>query len=365
MKRILIGYVIGNNSCGIDTYLFGIIRALQKEEYAFDLLTTEEDDFLKTFCEETGCRLFEVPSLKHPVNRYQTIKSIVKDTTYDAAYFNISEAFNCIDALMAMHFKVKRVIVHSHSSGTNETSAVKRCVRVAIHSFCRKFVIGKAATDFFACSGKAAEWMYPKKLRESKGVKLISNAVEREKYEFNPEVRAKMRRELGVEHNFVFGHISGFTEQKNIGFLIDIVNEARKLDNSVKLLLIGDGREADTIREKVHMLKLEEHVSFLGRRDDISNLLQAMDAFVFPSLFEGLPFALVEAQMAGLMVYPSDAITVEAKLSEKCIYIGLDQTAEEWARQELSRKEYDREHTVFTNESFDMKKQKEEFLKIF
>ena len=365
MKRILMGYVIGNNSCGIDTYLFGIVRALRNDGYEFDLLTSEPNDSLECFCKETGCRLLILPSLKHPLKRYRAIKKIVETTKYDAAYFNISEAFNCIDAWMAKHFKVKRVIVHSHSAGTNEASAIKRWIRVTIHSFCKNFVIGNVATDFFSCSTKAAEWMYSKKIIKTKGVKLISNAVEREKYEFNSEVRDKMRSELGIENNFVLGHISGFTEQKNIGFLIDIVNEARKLDASVKLLLIGDGRQCDMIKEKVHNLQIEEHVSFLGRRNDIPQLLQAMDAFVFPSLFEGLPFALVEAQMAGLRVYPSDAITSEIKLSDKCTFIGLDQPAEEWARQILGGKEYDRAHTLFTNESFDMKKQKEEFLKIF
>lgn len=365
MKRILVGYVEGNNSCGIDTYLFNVIRVLIDNNYRFDLLTNEINDNLRCFCEETGCGLFEIPSLKQPIKRYFATKRIIGDGQYDAVYLNISEAFNSIDAIAAKHCKIKKVIVHSHAAGANESSASTAKIKRGIHNFFKTFILGHYVTDLYACSSLAAKWMFTKKMIDTKGVKIVSNAVDRARYVYNPAIREQMRRELNIEDNFVLGNISGFTPAKNISFLIDILKEAVEINQKVKLLLIGAGREFDAVQEKVRTLQLEEYVLFLGRRKDVSNLLQAMDVFVFPSIVEGLGIVAVEAQMAGLKVYASDTLPREVRITEKCTFLSLEQPAKEWAEQILSEQEYDRAHTELLDDGFDLQKQKEVLLELF
>lgn len=367
MKRVLVGYVIGSNMCGIDTYLFNLLEMLKDEDYQFDLLTNEINDRLEEVAAQYGCRLIAIPTLKHPVRQYKVMRKICQETKYDIGYFNISEAFNCIGALAAKRCGVKKVIVHSHAAGVDGHSGFKKVVRKIIHLFFRQFFIKNSVTDLFACSSVAAEWMFTKKLIEEKGLKIISNAVEADKYIYNIDIRNKWRNQLNLEENFVFGHVSGFNPVKNIPFLIDILDEARKIDDSIKLLIVGEGADFDIVKEKVKNLQLDDYVVFTGARTEVNELMQAMDVFVFPSVFEGLGIVAIEAQITGLKVYASDRVPKEVKLSEKCQFISLDLTAKEWAEIILEGMDYDRKTTNLseTEYCFDLKKQKTELLELF
>ena len=140
-----------------------------------------------------------------------------------------------------------------------------------------------------------------------------------------------MREELGIEGKKVIGHVGRFNPQKNHEFLIDIFNEVYKKDNNTVLLLVGDGYLKEKIEDKVKKLGLEDSVRFLGVREDIPELLQAMDLFLFPSLFEGLPVVLVEAQAAGLKCVTSTGVTKETDITNSLEFYDLNETPEKWA----------------------------------
>lgn len=159
-----------------------------------------------------------------------------------------------------------------------------------IHRFNRLFV-SKLATHYFSCGYEAGEWMFKKKEFE-----IINNAIDTKKYIFNEEIKKKIRHDMKLENGFVIGHVGRFVEQKNHAFLIDIFNGIYNQNPKAYLILIGDGELLPSIKEKVNQLNLSENVFFLGLRQDVTDLLQAFDVFVFPSLFEGLPIALIEAQ---------------------------------------------------------------------
>ena len=179
-------------------------------------------------------------------------------------------------------------------------------------------------TDFLACSQLAGRWMYPDSILQGKKYHLAKNAINLEKYRFNPAMRKAVRQELGIgENEFCIGHIGRFNYQKNHAFLIDIFYKLLKVCPNAKLLLIGDGPYLFNIKRSVSELRIEDSVFFLGRRNDVPQLLQAMDCFVLPSRFEGLPIVGVEAQAAGVPCIVSDAITRELNINGLVRFVSL------------------------------------------
>ena len=367
MSSILIGYVIGDNKSGIDTYLLNVSAILKEAGHEIDFLTNEKTEYMSNICEQRGFGLIEIPSLKNVPNQLSKMKEIFTKKQYDIAYFNISEAFNSIGAIAAKQSKIKKIIIHSHSTSVGGSAKIKKAIRKILHMFFKEIVIKNVGTDFFACSELAAEWMFDKNILNQKKYVVVDNAVEVQKFAFNPEIREKKRKELGLDDKYILGHVSGFTPTKNVTYLIDVINEAKNLDTSIHLLLVGEGDETEKVKNRVVELGLQDSVTFLGRRADVNELLQVFDAFALPSIFEGAPVVAIEAQVSGLMVYLSDAVTKEVKLSEKCKYISINENPKIWAESILADKNYNREYTDFSNATYcyDTKKLKEKLAKLF
>ena len=172
-------------------------------------------------------------------------------------------------------------------------------------------------------------------------MKYFANAVDISKYEPKTDVRNRMRKTFSVDHKFVVGHVARFAHEKNHTFLVDIFEEISKRIDA-HLLLCGTGPLLDEIKEKVQEKGLSERVSFLGMRNDIPEILQAMDVFVMPSLFEGLPFSLVEAQAAGLPCIVADTVSEESKLTDILEFMSLDAEVSLWADAILKYKDYEK-----------------------
>ena len=159
----------------------------------------------------------------------------------------------------------------------------------------------------------------------------INNAIDLKQFKFNEQMRIKLRKELGLENCFVIGHVGRFMQQKNHCFLIDIFNELLQHKQDARLLLIGDGPLKSTVEEKVKKLELTEKVIFLGVRTDVACLYNAMDVFVLPSLYEGLPVVGVEVQANGLPFLCSDKVTKEILISQNISLYSLNKTAFDWS----------------------------------
>lgn len=189
---------------------------------------------------------------------------------------------------------------------------------------------------YFACSRKAGEWLYGKSRLAEHSLTVLNNAVDVSRFTPNPETRQRVRDELGAtDHHLVIGHVGRFNQQKNHDFLIDIFHAVRERQPDSLLILVGDGHLRPGIEQKVRKLGLEQHVRFLGLRSDIADLMQGMDLFLFPSLFEGLPVVMVEAQASGLPCIVSDTITPEVDMTGRVRFLSLKQSADEWAERLL------------------------------
>lgn len=174
--------------------------------------------------------------------------------------------------------------------------------------------------------------MFPNIAKER--IIIINNGVDLEKFRFNPEIRDKERKKLGLEKNKIIGHVGRFAYQKNHEYLIKIMERLHRIDPNIKLLLIGEGPEKKRIRDLVKSKGLEDTIIFYGTSNSVNDLFQAMDVFVLPSHFEGLPIVGVEAQASGLPVLFSNQITPEAKITQNVEFLGInEENIEEWVKQ--------------------------------
>ena len=177
--------------------------------------------------------------------------------------------------------------------------------------------------------------MFGDKLYDSGLVEIINNAIDLAQFEYTPQVRDIIRSELNISDKLVIGHVGRFMKQKNHLFLIDIFKQIHLRDSNTVLLLVGEGDLEQDIKDKVNRLELGGCVFFLGVRTDVHNLFSAMDVFLLPSLYEGLPVVGIEAQASGLRVVAADTITKDAKIVENFIFIPLEQSAQSWAEKAL------------------------------
>ena len=330
MRKILAGFIMDGHGGGVDNYLLNFLENTASEDVEIDFLTNDIDKDLEEFLRKYHSRLFAIANLKHPVKQFRQVCRIIEEGQYDMVYLNVSTAIDCVAAWAAKKKKVRRILVHSHSSGNDCESALKRKTFDFIHRVCRTF-LHRYGTEYYGCSVRAGEWMFPSEIVHSNRFKVIYNAVDRKQYEYNEQIRKEMREQLEVADRFVIGHAGNFCYQKNHFFLIDVFAEVVKKSPDAVLVLAGDGVRFEAVKRRAAELGLGQSVRFLGRRSDTARLYQAMDVFVLPSNFEGLPIAGIEAQSAGLPCLMSSRITEESRITENCRFFPLEVGAEAWA----------------------------------
>ena len=321
--RILQAFV-ANDKGGLTGYICQNYRFIDRNKVQFDFLTFEDGklDFEDEFI-DMGARFYHIPRPSHPISYAKSLKDILNQTEYAAVHFNMSYA-NFIPIIIARWIGAKRIIMHSHSTAIDDRRDGIRFAKIIIHKLGRH-LMNYMADEYLACSSLAAQWMYPASILQSKRYHMAKNAIDVSKYNYNSHVRSDVRCKLRISANtFVIGHVGRFTYQKNHEFLIDVFKKVHQKVKDSVLLLIGEGPDEDIIKQKVKELKLNDNVIFLGRRNDVPKLFQAMDCFVLPSRFEGLPIVGIEAQAAGLPCVFSTAITAEASVSDEVVFTSLD-----------------------------------------
>lgn len=225
---------------------------------------------------------------------------------------------------------VPKIIVHAHASGIYTSDSFKRLKEKRLHEQVKKQLDINVATDFWACSKPAADFLFGEQI-PSDNIRIVPNAIDLDKFVYNRPMRKSYRERYHLENCFVIGHVGRFGYAKNHRFLIDLFYElVKKIDNAM-LVCIGDGELFSEMQEYANCLCVEENILFLGRRDDVDKWYQAMDVFCLPSRMEGFPLVLVEAQASGLPCIVSDTVTEEVVLSGKVVRLPL--VVDEWVKQ--------------------------------
>lgn len=333
-------------AAGIESFIMNVYRNIDRSKIQFDFfITRDEKEFYDDEIKELGGKKYTIDINKDKnvfirvlQESYQLYK-FLKKTKYKIVHIHSGTPLRVFYLFAAKFAGVDKRMYHSHSAevkGPHSLLATKKIIFKIL-----KRMFRYSATNYFACSKAASEWMYPPKLWQD--VKVIYNGINIEKFKFNKQIREKYRNELDISDNYVIGHIGRFNEQKNHTFLIDIFNEIHKRDKKAKLLLIGEGELKEKIHEKVKKLCLDDSVIFLGVRHDVNNIMQAIDVFLLPSNYEGLPVVGVEAQASGLPTIVSDNITNEIKITDNIKMVSLSKLPSQWADIILNYKDkYDR-----------------------
>ena len=269
--------------------------------------------------------------VRHPILYRKKLKQIFKSNKYDALWCNYSGLTN-IDLLKtAKKHGVKTRIIHSHAAKYSWGNIIMKYLVPFFHNLNQK-VVDKYATDFWACSKKAATFMFGEKLAQ-KAV-IIPNAIDTDKFDIDDNVRYEIRDEFGIDHNStVIGHIGRMCREKNQRFVLDIFKETQKIQNDAVLLFVGDGELREDIFSYAKELGIEKNVVFTLTRTDIPKLLKAMDVFLITSLIESFCIVLIEAQCANLpSVVSLEAIDKELNMTDSMKFLSLNESSEVWAK---------------------------------
>lgn len=321
---------------GLETMLMNYYRHIDRSKVQFDFLVHRdfEADYDKEIL-ELGGRIYHIDRLIPWSKDYKN--KLIKFFNDHDEYKIVHVHQDCLSSVAlecAKKCNVPVRIAHSHNSNQDKN------LKYPIKLFYRKR-IPNVATDLFACSQSSGEWMFGEH-----NFRVLKNAINTESYIYNSVTASKIKIELGLEDSFVIGHVGLFRPQKNHPFIIDIFNECKNLDSSSKLILIGDGEGRQDIEELVKSKGLENDVIFMGIQENVNELLQAMDVFLFPSLYEGLSVALLEAEAAGLPCFISDSISDECIVTKGLIEkTSLNTSPKIWAQKIVDKKNFQRTDT--------------------
>lgn len=318
------------NPGGVESFLMSYYRKIDRNKIHFDFLcNTHKKIAYENEIKELGGKIFKISMRsKHPVRYKYELKNFFKNNSknYDCIWINVNSLANIDYLKMAKKYGIKRRIIHSHNSENMDSK-----LRGLLHEHNKK-IIQKYATDFWACSSSAAKWFYTDDLIPK--VKIIKNAIDLNKVKFDPKKRKSVREKYNLKGNYVIGNVGRLHFQKNQSFAIDVLNDLIKKDKRVKLVLVGDGPDKNKLKEKVKSLNLDNYVIFTGIQTDISGWLSAFDLFLFPSRFEGLPIAGLEAEANGLTVIAAeDCISSELKINSNFKFLSLKKSAYIWANE--------------------------------
>lgn len=325
MKKIkVLQFPIANSYGGITHYALNNWKWIDKERFQFDFATMSKRlDFADEIL-ETGSKIHYI-SCYAEENEQQFIDEInrILDEEYDIVHLHTKQWKSFLVEKLCLERKVPRIIVHSHSTRCDANDPVKREWETKEHNRVKKEFDESLATDFWACSEEAAEWLFGEQIAKSK-IRILNNAIDVDGFLYNEKLREKIRKELDIEKYFVVGNVGRMVYQKNQEFLLEAFAEAYRSNPNLLLLFVGDGELKSNLEQQAIQLEIEKNVRFLGTRTDVSALYQAMDLFALPSRFEGLPITLIEAQASGLRCLCSDVITRSANVTENVEYLELD-----------------------------------------
>lgn len=316
----------GMGSGGLETMIMNWYRNIDRSKVQFDFLVHHSEKcFYDDEIERMGGRIYRT-SLSNDHNLVKYIKELSSFFKKHSSEYKVVHGHNSTYGVFYMNAAKKAGIPYriSHSHIASFTKSLQGYIFFFMSRFYKK-----NSNIYFACSRAAGCYMYGK----GKDFMVINNGIDTEKFHYSEARRNEIRKELGIEGKIVLVHVGRFHDQKNHKFLIDIFDEYKRKNPESCLLLIGIGPLQETIRQKVADLGLSDSVFFLDQKPNVYNFLSASDVFVFPSLYEGLPLTLVEAQSSGLPIICSDSVTNETKLTDSYFPVSLNQPVSEWAKQ--------------------------------
>lgn len=308
---------------GLETMLMNYYRHIDRNKVQFDFLVHRdyESDYDQEIL-KLGGRIYHISRLIPWSKSYRKeLKSFLNNHQEYKIIHVHQDCLSSVALECAKECGVPVRITHSHNS--NQDKNWKYLVKLYYMRF-----IPVYATDFFSCGTVAGDWMFG-----GHPYTILRNAIDCEKYCYSLDKAKQVRKKFQIDKEIVIGHVGRFELQKNHEFLIKIFTECKKIDSHVKLLLVGEGENQEKIKQQVKKIGLTGDVIFTGARSDVNDLMQAMDVFVLPSLYEGLPLTMIEAQASGLPCIISDKVPDECIVTNNLVTTcRLEEPPLKWAK---------------------------------
>ncbi|MBQ8297280.1 MAG: glycosyltransferase family 1 protein [Ruminococcus sp.] len=330
MKKIRIAMIMNDfNMNGISMVVLNYCRYIDKNKFDVTILTgTPVAQPNSEECAKLGVKVKMLPSRKESSAKfYLALLKEVSGKKYDIVHVHGNSAMITPELFISFLKGVRVRIAHSHNS---------TCDHMRMHKLLLPF-FNMFHNHGFACSSLAGNWLF-----KNGKFDVIPNGFDVERFRFNPEMRAEIRRKLGLEDKFIIGHIGRFNNQKNHPFLLDVFEKAASANKNIYLVLVGGGPDYEKIKALIDKHPFKERIVLYGETACTEEVYNAMDVFVFPSKYEGLGIVLLEAQICGLPCVTSDVVPPEAIISENTVALSLDSGAAEWSRKILSMYEKNR-----------------------
>lgn len=303
-------------------------RHIDREKVQFDFICDSDSNSIPyEEIESLGGRVYTIRPYSRIIGNMADIGKLCKENSYEVMHsfnstMNVFSMF--VAKLNGIPVRISESISMAHEGDWR--TVIKKMLRPLSKLF---------ATHFMSCGEDCGRWQFGNKLYDSGRVDVFKTVINTDFNAYNEDVREKTRRDYGWNNSIVIGHIGRFAPQKNTLRIIDIFSSIIKKEPSARLCLIGDGELKESVLAKIAELGLTESVDYLGRREDIQQFYNAMDAFLLPSLYEGLPVVGLEAESCGLPMFFSSEITKEANACELGHFIDLSASDDLWATEIL------------------------------
>lgn len=330
---------------GIETMLMNYYRHIDRSKIQFDFLCnkTKPGDYDQEII-KMGGKIHHSPGL-NPLKffKYDNYMKELFEKNPDIKIMHSHNGELAYQSLRgAYKYGIKTRICHAHN--TKIEPNLKKPLKLLY-----KTQLKKVANNYWGCGVDAVRFYFGDKIVKEKKYFVLHNAIEVEKFIYNEEKRKELREKYGLQDKFVIGNVGRFSEQKNHKFILELFKVILEKEPNAILMLIGCGELFDAMKKKAVSLNIDKSVMFMGNCSNVNELYQTMDAFLLPSLFEGLPVVGIEAQASGLNCFFSDTITDEVKITENVQYLNLKKDSKEkWANEILKKKNYNRKD--MTNE---------------
>lgn len=362
MIRIL--HVFGRLDLGgAESRTMDLFRLMDRERVQFDMVShTTQRCFFDDEIEQLGGHIYRIPRFK--VYNYFSYRKAWKlffaeHNDFQAVHGHMTSTAS-IYLPIAKTAGVPMTIAHARSAG------VDHGLKGVLTRWMRRN-LAKKADYLFACSKLAGISVFGQRAVRDNQVVMIPNAIDAQAFVYNEKTREEMREKLGINNRFVIGHVGRFHYAKNHEYLIQVFAAILKEKSDAVLLLLGEGPKMEEMKALTKQLQIEQQVIFLGNRTPVADYYQAMDYFVYPSRYEGLPGTVVEAQASGLHCLISDTITTEVVLGEQVQCMSIQSNPELWAETVLKDLDYQRtdQYDLVSRSGFDCREQAEKMMRFY
>ena len=315
-KIFIIGYSV--NKGGVENYIDGLTASLDQERYkiVYSLPVMEIDG-----------KIWRRPPNRHDYFRYRLFwRRFFRDNKFDVLYYNTCDVVSIEMLRFAKSARIPVRVIHSHCTGNQQ--AINKPLNL-FHRLSERHnrrVLDRYATRFLACSQEAGEWMF-----DGRPFTVVKNGISLSKFRYSEENRRKVRQQIGVENEFLIGLLGRLAPQKNPLYAIRILQEFMARSSDARAVFLGDGELLGQTDEAAARAGVQNRVIFMGNVNNVSEWLSAFDVLLMPSLFEGTPFALIEAQANGLPCVVSSAVSRDVNQTGLISFVDLEEPAEVWA----------------------------------